>query len=48
MSLAIGDSSLIVEDSVFIADGLLVKVCNFAGTAKGSINFSETEGGPHG
>ncbi len=46
MSLAIGDSSHIVEDSVFISDGLLVKVCNFAGTAKGSINFSEAEGGP--
>ena len=46
MSLAIGDSSLIVEDALFIAEGLLVKVCNFAGMAKGSINFSEAEGGP--
>ena len=45
-AMAIADASSIVDDALFIAEQSLVKVCNFTGTQKGSISFTETEGNP--
>jgi intraflagellar transport protein 140 len=45
-AFAIADSSSIIEEALFIAEGNSVKVVNFTGTQKGMISFSETEGNP--
>lgn len=46
VSMAIADASHIVDDAWFIAENNVVKINNFGGTQKGSINFSEVEGSP--
>lgn len=45
-SMAIADSSFIVDEAWFVAEGSSVKIYNFMGTQKGHISFSEAEGNP--
>lgn len=47
IACAVADSSSIIEDAVFIAEGAVVRIVNFAGTQKGTISFNENEGPPH-
>jgi intraflagellar transport protein 140 len=47
IAFAIADSSTVIEEAIFVAEGgNCVKIMNFTGTQKGSILFSETEGTP--
>jgi intraflagellar transport protein 140 len=45
-SMCIADSSLIVDEAIFVCDGPIVKILNFRGTQKGTITFSDGDGHP--
>jgi len=45
-SMVIADSSFIVDEALFVAEGPAIKILNFMGTQKGTINFPESEGFP--
>lgn len=45
-SVAIGDTSYLVEAAVFLTEGNKISISNFKGTRKGTISFSEAEGIP--
>lgn len=45
-SIAIGDSTHLVEAVLFLAEGANISVANFKGVRKGTISFSEGEGQP--
>jgi intraflagellar transport protein 140 len=46
MACAIADSSSIIEEALFIAEGSVLKILNFTGTQKGVVSFTESEGTP--
>lgn len=46
VAMAIADASHIVDEAWFIAEASNVKICNFRGTQKGVVAFSEAEGLP--
>jgi intraflagellar transport protein 140 len=45
-SMAIADTSYIVDEAWFVAEASVVKINNFKGIQKGVVNFSEAEGNP--
>ena len=44
--MAIGDTEQLADECLSIAEGSVVKLCNFSGTQIGAIIYSEAEGVP--